>query len=520
MDSIKNELGPSAFDTFMSVNGDVTLMFAIDDTGSMGGEIQAAKDIATSIVNHPRDDTVDYILSPFNDPGTGPVTYKSSTEKIQFLNAIQGLRAHAGGDCPELTFTGILDAMAESPNYGSPLYVFTDASAKDATEENIEEVLSFADSEVNGITINFFTTGLCGRSSFEPFEKLARETCGQMFKLPNSGELRKLTGFTAGALAGATCLASGGTGNVSGKKKRSVGVSSYSIPVDDSTEKLIISVTTEQMGPSITLKDPRGYFVTSGKIYLSRGAIYEINHPQPGAWKLTVSRAGKHSYHVKGSSKTNVDFEYFFVMIPTRGSKTPIPISHPLLGQKALVIITVAGAKTVNKKTLNLDFMSKDGKRLGTTTVTPRGTNGAHFSASFIPPSVPFKLKLRGKTQKGYSFERNSRNMVHPSHALIRVLYARNEFTIPAGRRGFVMFVVYNTGPTERFDIKVKDRLKYVSRLRRSSITVRQGRKSFFSVFFQAPSSAERGKGDDVLATITGRTSKKTVGHVVRLMVV
>ena len=69
MDSIKKELGPSAFDTFMSVNGDVTLMFAIDDTGSMGDEIQAAKDIAASIVNHPRDDTVDYILSPFNDPG-------------------------------------------------------------------------------------------------------------------------------------------------------------------------------------------------------------------------------------------------------------------------------------------------------------------------------------------------------------------------------------------------------------------------------------------------------------------
>ena len=57
------------FDTFMSVNGDVTLMFAIDDTGSMSDEIQAAKDIASSIVNHPRDETVDYILSPFNDPG-------------------------------------------------------------------------------------------------------------------------------------------------------------------------------------------------------------------------------------------------------------------------------------------------------------------------------------------------------------------------------------------------------------------------------------------------------------------
>ena len=71
MDSIKKELGPSMFDTFMSVNGDVTLMFAVDDTGSMGNDIRAAKDIAKSIVDHERDayETVDYILSPFNDPG-------------------------------------------------------------------------------------------------------------------------------------------------------------------------------------------------------------------------------------------------------------------------------------------------------------------------------------------------------------------------------------------------------------------------------------------------------------------
>ena len=69
MDSIRKELGDFYFDAFMSVYGGVTLMFAIDDTGSMASEIQAAKDIATSIVNHPRDNRVDYILSPFNDPG-------------------------------------------------------------------------------------------------------------------------------------------------------------------------------------------------------------------------------------------------------------------------------------------------------------------------------------------------------------------------------------------------------------------------------------------------------------------
>lgn len=270
--------------------------------------------------------------------GSGPVTYKEDGQGSQFINAIKKLKAHAGGDCPELTFEGMRNAIDQSPRYGSPLYVFTDATAKDYNPDKLTALLEIA--EDNGVTINFFTTGLCGRSSYTPFTKLAQETCGQLFNLANSHELKRLAGFTAGALAGATCQATGGYSHTSGKKKRSVRASSHTIPVDDSTEKLIISVTTERMGPSITLKDPRGHVIRSGKIYLSKGAVYEINNPQPGKWKLTVLRAGKYSYQVKGSSKTNVDFEYFFIMIPTRGrSKKPIPISHPLLG-KCLEVCT------------------------------------------------------------------------------------------------------------------------------------------------------------------------------------
>ena len=51
------------------MQGQVTLMFAIDDTGSMRDEIAAVKKIASSIVNQQRAEFVDYILSPFNDPG-------------------------------------------------------------------------------------------------------------------------------------------------------------------------------------------------------------------------------------------------------------------------------------------------------------------------------------------------------------------------------------------------------------------------------------------------------------------
>jgi hypothetical protein len=67
--SVRQTIGVSAFNDLLAMQGQVTLMFAIDDTGSMTQEIAAAKKIATSMVDEQRAEPVDYILSPFNDPG-------------------------------------------------------------------------------------------------------------------------------------------------------------------------------------------------------------------------------------------------------------------------------------------------------------------------------------------------------------------------------------------------------------------------------------------------------------------
>ena len=72
MQSIKTEIGKDKFEKVIGNQNDnkATLMFAVDDTGSMYQEIQAVKDIATYIVNFSRPNLeVDYILSPFSDPG-------------------------------------------------------------------------------------------------------------------------------------------------------------------------------------------------------------------------------------------------------------------------------------------------------------------------------------------------------------------------------------------------------------------------------------------------------------------
>ena len=69
LDRLREDIGDKKMDKILSAQGDSTLMFAIDTTGSMGEGIKAAKVIAKEIISVTRELEVDYILSPFNDPG-------------------------------------------------------------------------------------------------------------------------------------------------------------------------------------------------------------------------------------------------------------------------------------------------------------------------------------------------------------------------------------------------------------------------------------------------------------------
>lgn len=264
---------------------------------------------------------------------TGPIKRMEAGKGAEFIKAIAALSAHGGGDCPELTFRGIIDALNEGVQDDSPLYVFTDATAKDATPENIELARVMAMSKRS--SVYFFATGLCGKSKYEPFEYLATETCGQIFELPkHSSDLSKMSKISKGLLGGSSCASRSGV-DPFGKKKRSASSSVYKLLIDDSMEKVIVSVTTQNSGPKIDLVDPLGVSFSSGKTSLTKGAIFEVDRPKPGIWKLVVSSgAGKHSYLIKASGKTNVDFDFVFA-IP-RKWMSPLPISHPLIGELLL----------------------------------------------------------------------------------------------------------------------------------------------------------------------------------------
>ena len=95
-----------------------------------------------------------------------------------FVADIDHLKTYGGGDSPDLVFTGMLNALKEGPSYSSSMFVFTDASAKDADLLNKEELKSYAIATDTSIT--FFTyPGNYSSRGMKDYEGIARDTGGK-----------------------------------------------------------------------------------------------------------------------------------------------------------------------------------------------------------------------------------------------------------------------------------------------------------------------------------------------------
>ena len=69
LETLRDEVGERSFNRLVARGGAKTLAFAIDTTGSMTDDIKAAKAITKAILAEERKEKVDFILSPFADPG-------------------------------------------------------------------------------------------------------------------------------------------------------------------------------------------------------------------------------------------------------------------------------------------------------------------------------------------------------------------------------------------------------------------------------------------------------------------
>ena len=247
----------------------------------------------------------------------------SEQERDDFVLAIRRLSARGGGDCPELAFTGILNALKQEPQLGSPMFVFTDASAKDSTAANINEVKKYA--EYFSVTINFFMKNSCGSGIPAGFDEVASHTSGQIFPLKTDSEIQRFKDYVEDSLKDSVVIHEGKDG------------SDVFMTLDGEITTLLISLEVKQAGQAkfVKLVDPVGRPLLP-ILTTTYTCIFKQENPFPGTWHLKYpAGVDIKSYVAKSAGNNTVDFKPYFLHSESEtadDSRPVLSVPHPVRG--------------------------------------------------------------------------------------------------------------------------------------------------------------------------------------------
>ncbi|MGB8509730.1 MAG: HET-C-related protein, partial [Pyrinomonadaceae bacterium] len=374
-----------------------TLGFVIDDTGSMGEEINGVKDTVTRIVNetrsNPDDQPDNYLLVRFGDPDIGTPFVTQSADAL--LSAVNALSAHGGGDCPEVSQGGLLRAIDEA-NANSRLYLFTDASAKDSSLRN--EVISRA--QEKSTRLSYALTGSCSPID-EAYIRGAAETGGQLFFL-NQFEIPRLFDLIKPQLSGDLMTILSTKGVMTSAPRL------FDVPVDSTIRRLVVSVSVDS-STSIALRRPSGVVVnptdSDAQITdIASGRILTINAPGTGTWRVEISGSGNFSVVAEGNSP--IEFYRFDFVRPSgdlHGGFAPIP-GQPLAGAEGTGEAAMLGSFAAT----TFKLVSEEGETLKEINLARDVPDAPpdHFVGTFVLPTVPFRVVATGNDSGGFPYQR------------------------------------------------------------------------------------------------------------------
>ncbi|KAK4449818.1 hypothetical protein QBC34DRAFT_448559 [Podospora aff. communis PSN243] len=397
-DDIKAEIDDHALRLLFGVGP--TLAFAIDTTGSMSAVISTARSIAISIAESrvgTLDEPSSYILSPFNDPGTGPLTVTSRLDN--FKSAVNGLFASGGDDCPELMITGMLDAVNVMEK-GATLFAFTDAAPKDTGLES--QLLSTAAEKNLNIYIFKFDSGcddglaagggakLRARQdslSDTVYAEICAATGGQYFSGPVA-DVANITDILDTLITGDSSAIL----RVQDSVAAADDTRTYSVPVDSYMTKVTFSL--QGAGVAMTV--------------LSDSEFVSIRRPLTGSYTITVSGAGSFSLISQGTSTIHIA-RFDFASVRGRVGHTGwYPIrGPPPYNQKIGAVADIAGPFA----TATFTFRQPSFALLGTPDM-PAGSGEEGFppTNSFFNivqvPEQSFFVYVSGTDDKGLPYQR------------------------------------------------------------------------------------------------------------------
>ncbi|KAI8514130.1 von Willebrand factor (vWF) type A domain, partial [Branchiostoma belcheri] len=497
---LKDQVGVDVFRRFFNLASGTSLCIVMDDTGSMSNDIAAAKSVSIEIIQravaNPFDKPYNYVLVPFNDPmsDAGPMTI--TRDSTVYTAAINALNAHGGGDCPELSMTG-LELALQNTLPKSKIYLFTDADPKDS--EKMPDVLSLLRQKKS--TITFLLTGSCSRKrrdlhgrlkravSGNPYDVIAEESGGKVFDITKD-EVAEVSEVIALEVNGAPVT-------VMIKSVSESGPRDHEIAVDDTLLEMVITLTGSTATPVFQLYTPAGATQVFGSadaqvvIETDRYKVLKLTSPVAGTWVLRLADSQGHDIEVTGKSVLDFSTEF---LDPGTGFTID---GRPVAGSEYRLVVSGRGLENVGNVT-SATLLDQSGAVLSRIDLhTSSGRGEPVYTATILPPSQPFRISVEGIDQRNNTFTR-----------LLTTLIESQSFRLDlaAGNKGDsrVGFVLVNEGAEDTFQLTVSDDVGLVTGVSPTSVTLVTGTNVTGYVTFSAATSVSPGTASTAILTAQG----------------
>ncbi|XP_060942356.1 von Willebrand factor A domain-containing protein 7-like [Limanda limanda] len=435
LEDIRRAASDATFLQLMGINKGKALCFCIDTTGSMSDDIEAVREVTSSIINSrvgTDDEPSAYILVPFNDPDFGPLMRTQDPEA--FKRAINSLTATGGGDTPEMSLSGLRLALTGAPP-GSDIFVFTDAPAKD--DHLLGAVISLV--ERTKSVVNFMITGSLGlrrrrainntndqqqqqpkaitKASSKVYTDLAQASGGVAIQTTKSQLLAAITIVTESSSSAQVLLL---------QAARSPGKpNNFTFAVDESVKNLTIFITGRSI--AFTLISPSGVSQSStdltGPLISSSQSVGNFQTleltTQVGPWEIRLVSTNPYTLKVKGES--SLDFLSDFLEVsegPLGGFE--VLENRPRAGANTSLRVTVTGGVSAIVTEVFLVVSLTSERVNGSVEALGKGKFLARFDSI---PSGEFVVLVKGQSNESStrsskattSFQRQSSNSIRAS---------------------------------------------------------------------------------------------------------
>ena len=394
----------------------------------------------------------------FGDPDyEEPTAYWEPTQAVNHVNS--KIVASMGGDCPEMTCQAIEQILSYSDMFSdSPIFVFTDASSKDCSEDLVTSVEDWAKDFSH--TLNFVLTGTCGDEVDGNFTRLAASTGGSIYRLEDE-ELYKMTDIVAEGTEGGSYLAyddwdeDDWTDEDWNRKKRDTSnelnahfllrrtrqadFSSFVFYVDETVGRLAMQVTFKNRADrrlldGITMTPQENCNTHNQETGSRFGNIvhYAVHCPCVGVWKIKVPSSFDNpwTFSAKTFGDFSIGFDVSFEQAASNGNVEQI--KEPCAGDTAKMIITLTQRDSIDATSrihVLLNGKSYDEIfRLNT-------SDESKWYVDIRVPKIPFKVAVRGTTVAGNTFLRIHNTEIKPTTTCLKTEHIQpSAWTIKAGR--------------------------------------------------------------------------------------